>query len=151
LKLADQSRVAASVQDSEATDTTIPDAAKQMALRVVRLIRQGNGLEAFQRLNADGAAEALRHWKQVCSIEELKRIAQLNRPTLEQLHKLLQVELSIVKDQSPAQIERTTQGADWGEYAFAGADVNGTIPTFRNATKFDPAKSLFRNGEWIRP
>ena len=149
--LADQSGAVTPVGASEKKENLIPDSARQTALRVVQLIRQGEGLDAVKVLNSAGAEEALRYWLQICSVGELKRIAQLNRPTLEQLHKVLQIELSVIKNESPVQIESATQGADWGEYALAGVDANGTIPTFRSATKFDPSKSLFRNGQWIRP
>ena len=135
---------------STLSDTITPDERRQ-ALKVVRMIRQGNGLEAARLLRQPAAKKAFRHWTHICSVDELTRISLLNRPTLSQLHQLLSIELSIVNNQSKTRITEESQARSWGEYAQAKSTIAGVMPSFRTATRFDPGNSIFRAGRWLKP
>ena len=137
------------------TNFGIPDSIlpseRAAALKVVRSIRQGSGTDAAKLLEQPTTRMAMRHWGHICSADELKRLSRLNRPKLSQLHQLLRIEISVLEKESKLQIVENSQQGSWGEYAQAESTLTEAIPNFLTATQFDPRKSIFREGRWIRP
>ncbi len=150
LRLTQSSRDQTTGEEAQAGQRIEP-ADQQLALRIVRSIRQGQGSEATQLLLQPEVRSSLRHWNPICAVDELNKMASLNRPTLSQLNKLLQIELSIINDESQAEVDGRNNAENWGESAQASPMLTGLIPSFENATEFDPAKSIYRAGRWVEP
>jgi hypothetical protein len=138
--------------DEEPKPPTSPltEAQRELALNVVRLIRRGKGGEAAELMAQTETESALQPWASVCPPEQLKRIARRNQPTVSQLRQLLQIELAILNREPPA-TANSSQRRSWSDDATTTSAIDGMITSFKSATQFDPEKSVFRNGSWVRP
>ncbi len=138
--------------EPEETQNFLPvtETERKLALQVVRMIRQGNGIEAAGLIEQPATASALSRWSSICSLDELKRIGMLNRLTTSQLHLLLKIELSILQNSEPGRVESDRQRR-WSEYAMSRSTIAGAITGYKTATRFNPEESTYRNGVWVKP
>ncbi len=125
----------------------IEPADRAVAIDVVRLIRRGEGIAAIELLDDPVVKVRLDRWQHLISTDQLKRLAVLNRLTPDQLRILLRMELSIIK---PAAFPDLGP-QDWADYANSPSPQPAEIPSFKNATPYDPEASVFRAGQWQRP
>ena len=125
----------------------IDPADRALAIDVVRLIRRGEGIAAIELLDDPVVKAKLDRWRHLISTEQLKRLAVLNRFTPDQLRLLLRMELSI---SNPA-ASPNVGPLDWADYANSYSPQPVEIPSFKNATPYDPEASVFRDGQWQRP
>lgn len=136
---------------STAERSTIPRSKNddQLMLELVQAIRQERSAEARTLLAKEENRRSFLFWKSICSLEELERMARVNRATKVGLHKLLMIELSIRLNRQPKQTSQ--QKNDWGYLADKSPSSLGAIPSFANVTEFSPTKSVYRNGTWTEP
>jgi hypothetical protein len=140
-----------STEQSNGNLDRITDADRNVALTVVRMVRRGQGSEAVKILNRPATSDSLKHWGKICSEQEIRRMARLNRPTVEQIRRLLQLEVSLINRDTAEDLARQSLSKDWSSVARAPSSLGGAMPSFRHATDFDPDKSIYRNGVWSRP
>ena len=120
---------------------------KAMMLGLVTAIRQERFSTALKLLKPRVNRQAIDKWKTICTLEEIERIANVNRPNKAQLSKLLSIETTIRSEDSIAKLKNQ----EWGDQAMQPSSNAGRLPTIENVTRFDPSKSVFRNSRWIVP
>ena len=116
--------------------------AKSKMLQIVQSLRKGDGLPP----GIDDSE--LEPWSAICRKSELEEISRANRPSTEQLRKLLQIEFQI---RNPNPDQPSAQENSWGSLAIMPSQPFAFIPNFENATEFDPHKTVFQNGQWTKP
>ena len=132
---------------SASVEKSFTQAEKQLMLSLVLALRQEQALQASKILKSAENREKLKRWSDHCTLKELERIATKPAPTKVQLHKLLQLELLIRQTRT----ETSSTRQDWADLATKPSGSLAVLPTLANATRFDPANSIYRNGEWISP
>ena len=125
-------------------------AEQELILKVVVAIRQEDSDTAIGLLRSDQNRESIKKWSNLCTPEELDRIAAASRPSTLQLRKLLSVELAVRQPELTNSKPAMTKSG-WDELAMQPATQFSALPTFANVTQFDPSKSVYRNGIWVRP
>ena len=149
-RLTEPGRANPKPKSTPAVDFVPTESEKELMLKVVVAIRQENSNTARDLLNSDPNRESLKKWSRLCTLQELDRMAAAERPNTSQLRKLLSVELA-VRQPETASPKPVKSNSSWGELAMQPAPKFNGLPTFANATEFDPGKSVYRNGVWVRP
>lgn len=124
--------------------------ATQTILNLVRAIRRGQKLDAVKWLNQPNLESMLMPWSTIVSVDELDSMARSTKLTASQLHRLVKIELSIVTNDSLSDSAEDRK-TDWSEDAWAKASPDAELPSFKNITPFDPQKSTYRSGLWVKP
>lgn len=138
--------------DSPPAKIDPPSAAQlELMLKVVVAIRREDAETAAGLLGSRKNRESLKTLIQFCSLEELDRIAAAKQPSKPQLSKLLSVELAIGQSKPTANSSLNLSKAAWGDLAMEPVSEFGVLPNATNVTQFDPGKSVYRNGVWVRP
>ena len=141
-----ESKTAASYSEDQA----------QLMLKLVQAIRMENSEQAIELLSSQDNRAIFQSWSEICSLEELNRIARVNRPSQPQLSKLLRIELQILSStdastsETPIAIE-TGRRQNWGDFATQVSGLLSEVPSFENVTSVDPRQSVYRAGRWVRP
>ena len=91
----------------------------------------------------------LENWSDLSSLADLQAMTDSSRLSRLQLRKLLTLELALQDSESPRQ--PAPPADSWAEQAQEPMHGWTQLPSFDNVTEFDPTKSIFRNGEWIKP
>lgn len=146
---------AGDVGDSRSVAEPRSKAQTDLMLQLVQAIRKENSLQATKLLSTQANRAVFQNWSEICSLEEMDRIARVNRPSKPQLSKLLRIELQIrsanvVNDQGAAVLP-SGRRQGWGDFAMQETGILSVVPSFENVTTIDPYKSVFRNGRWSRP
>ncbi len=141
-----------------ASKRSIPGSAEhaKLMLELVQSIRMENSDHAVKLLSSENNREIFQKWSDICSLEEIDRIAGVNRPSKPQLSKLLQIELQILTNASASTGETpeavpSGRQFNWGDFATQGSGFLGVVPSFENITAMDPRESVYRSGRWLRP
>lgn len=140
---------------------------REQILGLVRAIRKEDRTQILAMLNLlqdDDLKSAFKLLDELCSPEELERIASVIRPNKSQLGKLLRLEIALMDDhlggQQPGSSNpmgsssagsKLKRRKSWGDFATAPSSELGPVPSFENLTQFDPEKSIYRDDSWIRP
>ena len=74
-------------------------------------------------------------------------MARVNRPNKTQLAKLLMIE-SQINSSGNGQDVSTIRRLGWGDFATQVSGNLSVLPSFKNVTRFDPEKSVYRDGQW---
>lgn len=128
----------------------------QLMLKLVQAIRKENFEQAVEMLSSRDKQAVFQIWSKTCSLEELNRIARVNRPSKPQLSKLLRIELQILSSADPLTGETPStlpsgRRQSWGDFATQGTGFLSVVPSFENVTSIDPRNSVFRSGRWVKP
>ena len=140
-----------SSQDQKKDDQQTGDEYR-IALELVRYLRQGKNSRAMQMLKDPKNQSNFDAWKEICSANELRTIAQANRITQEQLGKLLKIEISILQSQRVGKkINPYLKSESWGDFYVRESTRSLLFPSIENITAFDPRNSIYKNGSWVQP
>lgn len=124
-------------------------------VQAIRQEKQAQTLVLLATLQTEKLRSALEPFGELCSAEELEQIAGVNRPNKSQLSKLLQLEIALLENleegSESTRANSLKRPKDWGDFATAPTSNLEASPSFENLTPFDPKRSIFRNGDWIRP
>ena len=117
-------------------------------LRCLQHLRRGETRQAGDLLAQPAVMNAAARSKDICSLAELKEMVLLNRLAPEQLERILRLE-RFLKHPETGALRKAPN--DWGVQSRIPFGIWAEMPTFQNVTEFDPAKSLFRDGNWSDP
>ncbi len=121
---------------------------RELMLRVVVAIRRENSEVAMGLIRSEENRKSFEKWEQLCTLEELTRIAAADYPSRSQLGRLLAVELA-ARQPETAKLDPGSKKMTWGELAMEPGTEFSVLPTIANVTQFDPEKSVYRNGIWV--
>lgn len=124
------------------------DQAREQLLQAVRLIRREDNASAVKILSSRDVLAELENWSDVISVKDLRAMTGSTRLSLPQLRTLLTLEIAL--QDSKTRPQRPGQSRDWSEQAQQPMSEWTQLPSFDNVTEFDPEKSIFRNGQWIK-
>jgi len=133
-----------------AVDNPPTEVEKELMLKIVIAIRRENSETAIGLLGSAQNRESIKKLSNLCTLQELDLIATSDQPSKLQLRKLLSVELAI-RQPGIASPQPVLSRSSWGELAMQPAPKFSALPTFANVTEFDPNRSVYRNGVWVRP
>ncbi len=117
------------------------------ALRIaVQSIRRGKMASARVLLQSDEVRAVAAWAKDYCSLAELEQMTELKRIEGGQMLRVLRLERALSDRGEPvARVEESS----WATQSQLPLGVWGKIPSLRNVTEFDPAKSRFQGGDWV--
>lgn len=124
---------------------------RETARQIVRMIRQGEGVAANRLLDQPDSQNAVSLWSDWISLPELKRLALLNRLDLAQLNQLLQVELAILAGETSPDVSANSMVNSFGQQAQRDGKVPMLFGGMALLADFDPEKSVYRDGVWVKP
>lgn len=136
--------------NSKVAETDFSETEKARMLELIYAIRRENSSKSKLLLDDDGNHKVFQKWKAYCSLAELKRIASAQRPSKVQLAKLLSIEIQILNSDT-TDITYPVRSKAWSDHASRPSSTIGVLPTFENATRFNPKQSVYRDGRWEEP
>ena len=122
---------------------------RQRLLQAIRLIRQEDNESAIVILRSREVLRELEKWSDLASVIDVQAMTRSSRLSLSQLRKLLALEIALADPEY--QLQASNRAPSWGEQAQNAMSGWTRLPSFENVTEFDPHKSVFRNGRWIKP
>jgi hypothetical protein len=135
-------------QDSKLDSVTADQ--KRLMLKLIHAIRKEKSDQAIKLLTPASNRNVFDLWSDDCGLEELDRMARVNRPGKSQLAKLLIIESRIMSPQTNP-VNPSGRKLNWGDFATQVSGTLGALPSFNNVTRFDPEKSVYREGRWVKP
>lgn len=142
----ESTRLASKKQDPVASTD---DRARQQLLQAIRLIRREDNASAIKILNTPDVLAELGKWSELVSAGDIRLMTGSTRLSLPQLRKMLTLEIALQDFKN--QPQRSNQPLSWSEQAQEPMSGWTQLPSFENVTEFDPDKSVFRNGQWVKP
>jgi hypothetical protein len=129
--------------------TSTDDRARQQLLQAIRLIRRENNAAALKILSLPDVQAELKKWSELVSAGDVRAMTNSVRLTLPQLRNLLTLEMALQNGED--QPSHASPSPGWSEQAQEPMRDWTRLPTFANVTEFDPARSIFRGGQWLEP
>lgn len=123
---------------------------RQLTLKLIHAIRKEESDTATKLLDSPDNRAVFSFWSDECRLEEFDRMARVNRPNKSQLGKLLRIELQVT-DPGHDLNSPSNRKLNWGDYATQVSGNLSVLPSFDNVTRFNPRKTIFRDGEWVEP
>jgi hypothetical protein len=118
-------------------------------LRAIQMMRRGKNIEAGEFLADETVSIALGEFPVRISWQELREIASVTRPTMAQLDQLLRIEAELRFGSLVGFEQEGVESRHWSASAHKPAKRFDRLPTFANATEFDPYLSVYREGKWV--
>jgi len=131
-------------QVGQTTNLPSPES-REAAVKLVRSIRLRR--DVSQQLASEQLKETVSAFKQVCSWQELIKIANSNRIDAQGLHRLVALELELRMAGEESKASNTT-GGSWHLQANRISNKTISLPTIGSATGFDPDENRFVDGRW---
>ncbi len=117
-------------------------------LQALRLLRREDSKGANEILTNEAVRKEFERWSGVCSTADIQEMLLTNRLSHSQLAKLLRLELAINNGELPQPPRESTS---WAEQSTQPVQGWTHLPDFSTVTEFDPFKSVYRNGKWVKP
>jgi len=117
-------------------------------LQALRRIRREDSKAANEILTKEAVRKELERWTGICSTADIQEMLSTNRLSHSQLAKLLKLELAIQSGELPKPQREPTS---WADQSIQSGQGWTQLPDFATVTEFDPFRSIYRNGEWVKP
>ena len=138
--------------DSPPAKSNPPTASqRELMLKVIVAIRREDTETAAGLLSSRENRKSLKGLAQFCSLEELDQIAAAKQPSKLQLGELLSAELAIRQPEPTTNSRPQSNKTAWDDLAMEPVSEFSVLPNDTNVTQFDPGKSVYRSGVWVRP
>ena len=138
---------------SSTSGAALDDKIREEVVAVLQMLRKGERADAKQQLQREEIRTALRAGTRQITPAECLEVAQGTCPGCRQgvippymLQKLVAAELELLSSKSPTEL--STQ---WGNYLDATFQKPLPVLSLKNATPFDPAQCVYRDGDWVEP
>ncbi|MBI1249477.1 hypothetical protein GC197_16755 [bacterium] len=138
---------------SAKSGAAVDDKIREDTVSVLQMVRTEHRADAKQQLQREEIRDAIRSGTKQITPEECLEIIQGTCPGCGQgvippymMQKLIAAELELISSKSPTEMPR-----QWGYFLDESFQKPLPVLTLDKATRFDPAKCIFRDGKWIEP
>ena len=128
--------------------TQLDPSVRAKLLQVVQQIRTDRKSEAAQALKTEELRNGIKQFSRIASWQEVYRISISKKLELDQLLILVKLELALA---DTSNLPTESEGYRWAADAKRKEGFDASWVTFDNLTRFDPGKSVFRDGNWKAP
>lgn len=141
--------------DEKGGGTSIDESARRQLGEIVKLIRTEDRVAASNRLNDQSVIDQIEPvfelYSEICTKEELFRLAAAKQLSVSQLSQLLRLEKALKDPVLRDRSARKSLGNDWATASEILESEDARLPDFEYAFSFDLKQTIFRSGRWVAP